>query len=326
MVRRRQLCFRLPVNKVSFRSHIADVPPRGPVLLAPAGSLEAAVQAFEAGADAVYVGLKGWSRGGARNELTAGEVRQCATLARDMGCGLHLAVNVIPTQQRRAELLQVLGGLLHAGISALIVNDIGFLHLLRRALPSLPITVSVGCAALNPADALLYQELGATAVVFPGYLDPPEIAAIKSRSSIRVEAMLHMVEEFNQLGKCWMPSYVNFAAAERGAEGARLNGSVKRGGTGACFRICQQSWTVIKDREPVEQRILPSRQVSRINDVPAYLDAGLDVIKIQGRSLSPALVGEVVAAYRSAIDAWRVGNKVERAAAGLPRMWTVQGR
>ncbi len=315
-----------PFAQVSFTGHTAAVPRQGAILLAPAGTIDAAIEAFQAGADAVYVGLKGWSRGGAKNELTVDQVRQCAALARDMGCSLHLAVNVIPTQPRRLELLRLLGELAGAGVCAVIVNDLGFVCQIRRALPSLPVTVSVGCAALNPADALLYQELGAAAVVFPGYLNPPEIAAIKSRSSIQVEAMLHMVEEFNQLGKCWMPSYVNFAAAERGTEGMRLDGSVKRGGTGACFRICQQSWTVIKDRKPVEQRLLPSRQISRINEVPAYLEAGLDVIKIQGRSLAPALVGEVVAAYRSAIDAWRLGNKVERPAADLPRMWTVQGR
>ena len=39
------------------------------MLLAPAGNPEALEAALDAGADLVYVGLKGWSRGGARGEL-----------------------------------------------------------------------------------------------------------------------------------------------------------------------------------------------------------------------------------------------------------------
>ena len=51
-----------------------DAPKRCAMLLAPAGNLEAAKQAFQAGADAVYVGLKGWSRGGARGEFDRGQL------------------------------------------------------------------------------------------------------------------------------------------------------------------------------------------------------------------------------------------------------------
>jgi putative protease len=254
-------------------------------------------------------------------------VRQCAELARCCGKRVHLAVNVIPSPHERQALVRQLADLLEFGLHAVIVNDLGLVREVRRSLPSLPITVSIGGAALNAEDALLFQELGATAVVLPGYLDPQEIAAIKARTSIQLEAMLHMVEEFNQLGKCWMPSYLNFAAAEHDAGGERLSGSVKRGGVGACFRICQQPWMLLKDSQPVDQRVLPSRQVSRTGELFAFLDAGVDVIKIQGRSLAPPMVGAVVATYRSLIDSWQLGHKAEpTTAAALPCMWTVQGR
>ena len=60
---------------------------------------------------------------------------------------------------------------------------------------------------------------------------------MNARAEIAIEVMLHMVEEFIPLGKCWMPSYLHFASAGRPAN-QRLSGSVKRGGVGACFRIC----------------------------------------------------------------------------------------
>jgi len=295
-------------------------------LLAPAGSLESARQAFAAGADAVYTGLKGWSRGGARGELDRDELRQCVDLARRQGREVQLALNIIPRPQERERLLKELSETAGWGLGAVIVNDVGLLRDIRRELPLLAITISIGCGALNVDDVLFYQGLGASAVVLPGYLEPQEIAAIKARSSIAVEVMLHMVEEFIQLGKCWMPSYYHFAAAERIQPAPRLTGSMKRGGVGTCFRICQQPWTLLLDGAEVDHRVLPSRQISRVAELGKFLDAGVDVIKIQGRSLSAEMVGTITGIYRAGLDAWRDGGRGEASEAVLPPMWTVQGR
>jgi len=296
------------------------------MLLAPAGDLDAARQVFQAGADAVYVGLKGWSRGGTRNEFDREQLRQCIELAHALRKQVQLAANIIPKLPERQRLLQQLSELAEWGLQAVIVNDVGFLREVRRELPELAITASIGCGALNSDDALFYQDLGATAVVLPGYVEPAEIAAVKAKAAIQVEIMLHMVREFVQLGKCWMPSYLNFAAAERAIPAERLSGSVKRGGVGSCFRICQQPWSLLKDGIEVDQRLFPSWQISRVAELGAFLDAGVDVIKIQGRSLSAEMVGAIIGMYRSAVDAWRCGQTIVWNVPALPAMWTVQGR
>ena len=296
------------------------------MLLAPAGNLEAAKQAFQAGADAVYVGLRGWSRGGARGEFGREQLRVCIEMAHAAGKKVQLAANVIPKPQERQRLLQQLAELTDWGLQAVILNDVGFLREVRRELPGLGITASIGCGALNTADALFYQDLGVTAVVLPGYIEPQEIADLKAKASIQVEIMLHMVQEFIQLGKCWMPSYLNFAAAERGYRSQRLGGSVKRGGVGSCFRICQQPWRLLKDGVEADRRVFPSRQISQVAELGAFLDAGVDVIKIQGRSLSAEMVGAIIGMYRSAADNWGRGEKSNWNRAVLPVMWTVQGR
>jgi putative protease len=298
---------------------------RRTTLLAPAGSLDAATHAFQAGADAVYVGLKGSSRGGARGELDRNGLRQCLQLARVTRKEVQLALNTIPKPVERRSLLEALADFADSGLCAVIVNDVGFLREVRRELPSLRVTVSIGAGALNLDDVLFYQDLGASAVVLPGYLQPEEIAAMKARAPIAIEVMVHMVEEFIQLGKCWMPSYLHFASTERPAT-ERLSGSVKRGGVGACFRICQQPWTLFREGRDLDCRIFPSRQISRVAEIGEYLDAGVDVIKIQGRSLPPERIGTITAIYRSALDTWKHRGTVAWSAAALPAMWTVQGR
>jgi len=299
---------------------------RDATLLAPAGGLEAAERAFAAGADAVYVGLKGWSRGGARGELDRQQLRDCIAMADRLRRKVQLALNIIPRAHERKHLLEELSELASWGVQAVIVNDVGVLRQIRQMLPALPITASVGCGALHVEDARFYQDLGASAVVLPGYVEPREVAVIKAKSTITIEVMLHMVEEFTQLGKCWMPSHFHFAAAERMQLPQRLGGSVKRGGVGTCFRICQQPWKLLADGIEVDDRALPARQISRLADVGEFLEAGADVIKIQGRSLPAEMVGTITRSYRCAMNAWKNGCRAEHDVPVLPPMWTVQGR
>lgn len=305
-----------------------------PALLAPAGSLECVLAALEAGADAVYVGLKGWSRGGARRELDGDELAVARRLVASAGRKLQVAVNTIPKPRERSRLLERLPALLDLGIDAVIVNDVGTLAALRRRFPDLRLTASIGCGAQTFADVAFFRDLGASAVVLPGTVSPEELREIRAVPGISLEVMLHMVEEFVLLGKCWMPSYVHLkpsplpAALPSKAEGAlsgqRQTGSMKRGGVGACFRICQQPWELYASGRQVDTRLFPSRQISRLAEVGAYAEAGADVLKLQGRSLPAPTLASLVRRYREAIDGRTTLEMI--LPAELPETWAVVGR
>ena len=283
--------------------HRADAP----ILLAPAGDPTAAVAALESGADAIYVGLKGWSRGGAKGELTPEELQEVLSAAHARSRRVRVALNTIPRRTERRYLLGRVAELIGWGIDGVIVNDPGLLAELRARYPALCITASIGCAAMNEADVAFYRDLGADAVVLPGTLSLDELRAIAQVPDVMTEVMIHMVEEFILLGKCWMPSYYRLnptPLAEVHGEGNRLVGSMKRGGAGVCFKVCEQPWDLYLDGQQVTKRLLPSRQISPINDLSDVLDAGVDVVKLQGRSLSPDLLAPLVRRYRAAIDAW----------------------
>ncbi len=306
-------------------------------LLAPAGSPEAVLAALDAGADAVYVGLKGWSRGGARGELTWMELAASQRRAILAGRRLQVALNTIPLPHERSRLLQQIPALLDVGIDTLIVNDIGVLAALRRRFPVLRLTASIGCGAQTVADVAFLRDLGASAVVLPGTLHPDEVREIATVRGIHVEVMLHMVEEFILLGKCWMPSYVHLkpslmpsgpstAPVPEGADrGHRQTGSMKRGGVGTCFKICQQSWDLFEGGMWRDSRLFPGRQLGRAADVPAYAGAGAHVLKLQGRSLPPEQLAPLVRQYRNALDGVARGPALTDQPA-LPPAWTVVGR
>jgi putative protease len=315
---------------------------RRPVLLAPAGSRRGVTAALEAGADAVYVGLKGWSRGGARRELDWEELVSARHETASAGRTLQIAINTIPKPREREELFDRVAALSDLGIDEVIVNDVGILASLRRRFPELRLTAGIGCGAQTAADAAFFRDLGARAVVLPGTLSPEETREVRTVGGIAVEIMIHMVEEFILLGKCWMPSYVHLqpspleaspggsAGAAEPPEGAhrgmRQTGSMKRGGVGACFRICQQAWELFADGRQVDLRFYPSRQLSRIGDVGAYAEAGADVLKLQGRSLPVELLAPLVRRYRDAIDGRDTGFPGVAPPAELPAAWAVVGR
>jgi putative protease len=312
-----------------------------PLLLAPAGNLEAVLAALEAGADAVYVGLKGWSRGGARRELDWDELAAARRLAASAGRRLRVALNTIPKPEERARLFESIPALLDLEIDEVIVNDVGTLADLRRRFPDLSLTASIGCGAQSLPDVAFFRDLGASAVVLPGTVSPMEMRQIRAVRGISLEIMIHMVEEFILLGKCWMPSYVHLkpsplpAAFPSGAgagsdppegalRGLRQTGSMKRGGVGACFRICQQPWELYTSGQRVDTRLFPSRQISQVAEVNAYAEAGVDVLKLQGRSLPAELLAPLVRRYREAIDGRATGE--EARPAELPETWAVVGR
>lgn len=315
-----------------------------PVLLAPAGSLSAVRAVLDAGADAVYVGLKGWSRGGARRELDWQDLEAAQAVAAAAGRRLQVAINTIPRPPERDLLFRQVPALLEAGIDEVIVNDVGILAALWRRFPRLRVTAGVGCGAQTVADVAFFRDAGAHAVVLPGTVSPREMREIRTVSGIVVEIMIHMVEEFVLLGKCWMPSYAHIKPSplsssspadtagdpEEAPEGAftglRQTGSMKRGGVGGCFRICQQPWELYVGGRLVDARLFPSRQISRVPEVRAYAEAGADVLKLQGRSLPVELLAPLVRRYREAIDSesgW-TGDRVPPAE--LPAAWAVVGR
>jgi collagenase-like PrtC family protease len=76
----------------------------------------------------------------------------------------------------------------------------------------------------------------------------------------------------------------------------------------------------------VDARLFPSRQISRIAEVKAYAEAGVDVLKLQGRSLPVDLLASLVRRYRQAIDSGTAPAADAVPSAALPATWAVVGR
>lgn len=264
---------------------------RTPILLAPAGTRTAVAPLLAAGADALYAGEKGWSRGGRGAGLAPDEIREAAAECRAACVPLTVALNTVPGTSEIPSFLAAVSRLADDGVFGVILSDPGVIRKVRAEFPGLPITASVGLSTVNPSDACFYRELGADTIVLPVTVVPEEIPAIKAESGLRVEVFVRCRPEILLQGKCALSGYAREAslAPERpGAAAAGTPASAKR--SGRCFFACR-SLPLAAAEHSIEE------------DLPRWIARGADIFKVEGRELPLPRVVDIVSRVRRKLDA-----------------------
>lgn len=252
-------------------------------LLAPAGSFETALAAFESGADAVYLGLDAFSARAQAVNFSAGELYDLITYARAKGRKVYVTFNTLLTDAELEDAVERLAILEEIAPDALIVQDIGVARVVRRHFPSLPIHASTQLVAHNLEGVLALKELGFTRVVLARELPVEDIRSIVKRCGCEIEVFVHGALCYSISGLCL------FSAMERRRSGNR----------GRCAYCCRLPYS-----DAFGARSLPfSMKDLRLDDrIDALRDAGVASLKIEGRMKSSLYVASVVKRYREILD------------------------
>ena len=293
-------------------------------LVCPAGSLTAVKTAIQAGADAIYVGLRDDTnaRRFAGLNLDARELEQAVDMAHDQGRRLFLAVNtyVRPGAGRRWERAVELAAELW--VDALIVADVGLLAHASRRYPDLPLHLSVQGSATNPeALAFYYERYGIRRAVLPRVLSLAQVSRVARESPVPVEVFgfgsLCIMAE----GRCHLSSYITGESPNQGGACSPA-GAVRweRDGKVLSSRLNEVLIdrfepderagypTLCKGRFIVEGRRLHAIEeptsLNTIDLIPKLAEIGVAAIKIEGRQRSPAYVEKVTRTWREALDAF----------------------
>ena len=270
-------------------------PDKNVQLLAPGGSVEMAKAAFLNGADAVYVGLYGWSRRTKEYELKLEQIEKVVEEANRHGGQVRVALNTAFSSMEYPLFERAIESLKDIGVAGVIVNDAGSIPMVKRIAPSIEVHVSAGMNAVNVEDMWFYKELGADMIVMPCNLTPEEVKEIKQFVPVGVEVFLHSNTCFTYLGKCLMSSYVKHSWVFDEYGKNHFHGSPNRGGY--CHRICKANWKW-NDKKVV----LRNDMFLAFDNLEDWIEAGVDCLKIQGREYNPSLIGEIVAFYREVVD------------------------
>lgn len=274
-------------------------------LLSPCGSIEGAHLAIENGADALYAGVTNLSMRPNRVEFNNEPFEKLVDFVHKKNKKIFITLNVYMKPQDEEFFRQSVDKVYNSGADAIIVSDLGAIKYIKKHYPDILVHVSICTSVTNPEAAKFYEELGADVIVISRSLDDlTEIRKIREAVSVDLEMFVHGGICYMFDGDCYMSSYwkqewkfdENF-----GKE--RLYG--QNNTKGECQLVCKRFCSLTQNEDILADGLLLRRpdQVGLFN-LPFYIDAGINILKIEGRAMSLDYIAKATALYREAIDTY----------------------
>ncbi len=279
-------------------------------LLAPAGSPEAALAAFQYGADAIYLGLTSLSARAEAVNFTPEQLMSVAAYAHSLAPrrAVYVAVNTLVRDDEAEDVLDALDICSEAGVDGVILQDYAVFSLLRANFPRLQAHASTQMAVHNIDGARALAELGFSRVVLARELTLGEIRRITASAPIETEVFIHGALCYGYSGLCL------FSALRLGRSGNR----------GRCAYCCRSEYMEPGGGGRRAAFPFSMRDLFLLDGVRDLRDAGVASLKIEGRMKSPLYVAAVTDLYRRKLDG--LLDDADAAAAAISDMQTVFSR
>lgn len=256
-------------------------------LLAPAKNTEIGKEAFNHGADAVYIGAPRFSaRAAAGNEIK--DIESLASYGHQFGAKTIIAFNTIMRDNELPLAEKMARQLYEAGADALIIQDLG---LLKLNLPPIELHASTQTDNRTIEKVRLMHQLGMTRVVVARELSIDQIREIHNAvPDVELECFIHGALCVCVSGQCYLSAAINGRSANRGE----------------CAQPCRLPMDLLdaNGRKIVTQKhLLSLKDMNRSALLEDLIDAGVTSLKIEGRLKDMNYVKNVTAYYRKKIDA-----------------------
>ncbi len=270
-------------------------------LLMPAGNLEKLEYAIRYGANAVYLGVVDFSlRAMRKGELiTLENLKDAVNLAHSLGAKAYVTLNIFAFNNDIKQLESCIDRFQDANPDAIILSDFGVFNLVRKHMPNTPIHISTQTNTLNYESVKFWRDLGASRVILARELPIKDIAEIrKNVPDVELESFIHGAQCVSFSGRCLLSDY--FTNGERKAN------------HGNCSQPCRWSYKLVEETRPgqyyeIQQdergsHILSPKDLCLVEHLSELIDAGVDSLKVEGRTKSLYYVSAVAKTYRQAID------------------------
>ena len=266
-----------------------------PEIVSPAGNLEKLKFAAIYGADAVYFGgsehnLRAQSDNFSRQDIEEG-VRFC----HNHGAKAVFLLNSFLHEKEIEDAKRFIDGVRALPFNAVMVSDPGMMALVRDAGMTCDIHLSTQMSTLNHLAVRFWHKAGVSRIVLAREATVDEIRIIRDNTDAEIEVFVHGALCIAYSGRCLLSRYLTGRDANRGdcAQACRWRYSlVEESRAGEPFDI-------IEDRRGTE--ILSSKDLCLVGRIGAYIDAGVDAFKIEGRMKSAYYTANTTRVYRDAV-------------------------
>ncbi len=276
---------RIRISKVN--AHLTK-----PEIMSPAGYWPQLNAAIEAGADAVYFGLKHFTAR-AKVGFTLRELPDVMRTLHQRGVRGYLTFNTLVFDHELGQAAQALAQIAQAGADAVIVQDIGIAKLAKQIAPSLEVHGSTQMSITSAEGVELARQFGASRVVLARELSLEDIRAIRAQTDCELEMFVHGALCVSYSGQCFSSEAWGGRSANRGQ----------------CAQACRLPYELLVDGtvKPLgdARYLLSPEDLYALNEIPEIVKLGISSLKIEGRYKDENYVALTTSAYRKAVDeAW----------------------
>ena len=275
-------------------------------IMAPVGCWESLAAAIEAGATSVYFGIEHLNmRARSSANFTTQDLHTIVAKCREAGVKTYLTLNTVMYPEDLPLMREIVDNAKQAGVDAIIASDIAVMQYCAKVGQEVHLSTQLNIAN---TEALKFYAQFADVAVLARELNLDQVASIHrdieeqhicgpKGELLRIEMFCHGALCMAVSGKCYLS----------------LNNYGLSANRGACVQVCRRGYTVKDKSSDLEldidnQYIMSPKDLKTIHFLNKMLDAGVRVLKIEGRARSAEYVDTVVRCYREAVEAWQKGE------------------
>ncbi len=269
-------------------------------LMAPAGNFESLQAALDNGCDSIYFGVEQLNmRARATVNFTLDDLEEISKRCSEKGVRTYLTLNTIVYDHDLSIVKTLINRAKEANITAVIAMDQAVISMARSVQMEVHISTQIN---ITNIETVKFYSMFADTVVLSRELSLRQVKKITEQIEkeeikgpagrlLEVEIFGHGALCMAVSGKCYMSLHSHNSSANRGA----------------CKQNCRKKYTVIDQESGFEMEldneyIMSPKDLCTIDFLDLVADAGIKVLKIEGRGRAPEYVARVIKCYRAAID------------------------